>query len=152
MDGIAKYSVKPNLSRVLVPQTIGLFAIGGVFYALLTFNLSLAFGGVSAITNYMIVIGLLVLLITETIVNYVKNNNIKYDFLNNSLIFNSYGKRESMLYNEMAGISFERNLLDKLFRTVTIVISPEFKIKFINDENKVHFNIQKLINVFENGG
>ena len=144
MEGITKYSVKPNLARVMFPQTIGLFALGGAFYVLLMANLSFIFE-VSAITNYMIVSFLVVLLVAEIIVNYVRNNDVRYDFFNNGVRAKKHRKEESILYNEIAGISLERNWLDRLFRTVTVRLTPEFKIKFIKDQNKVHFNIQKLV-------
>ncbi len=149
---VPKFSAKPDIARVLVPQTIGLFAMGGIFYALLMTNLSFAFKQVSNMTNYMIVAGLAVLLTTETVVNYMKTSNMQYHFFNNNVVAKSHGKEESILYNEIPSVTIKRNLLDRLFRTVTLVFTPKFKIKFIKDQNNLHFNIQKIVQRSRNLG
>lgn len=142
---VPKYYVKPALARVLVPQTILLFCLGGIFYALLTTDLLLFFKQVSSEIRYLIIAGLLVLLIAETAMNYVKTSNMQYNFLKDKVVIKTYSKEKSLLYNEIHKITFQRNLLDRLFNTVTIVFTPKFKIKFIKDENKISFNIQKLV-------
>ena len=150
--GVPKYTAKPDLARILVPQTIGLFALGGIFYILLMFNLTLALKQVSALTNYMIIAGLVVLLVVESIVNYMKAANMEYHFFNENLVVKGHGKEQSILYNEIPSIAVKKDFLDKLFNTVTLVFTPQFKIKFIKDQNNVHFNIQKVIQRSRNLG
>lgn len=76
--------------------------------------------------------------------NYSKTARLTYSFFDDKLSIENKGS-ESLFYQYVDNLTIKRNFVDKLFGTATIVLTPEFSIKFINDYSPLYDWIRQLV-------
>lgn len=143
------YTVKQDAERTLVPKLFQLIFLSAVFYFGIWVNTYLI--GVEEKTKHAInlitLAALVVLFVVEMISAYIKTEHKTYNFFSNRV---EYG-RKIVFYGNIQRIYFKRNVLDKIFNTGTIVLSPYLELKRAKDINQIYFNAQKIVQGMQAG-
>jgi len=137
------YSLSPDLARILIPKLLQLIGLGIIFYFAIWLNLYLL--DVKDTTkNYTLIISIIILfiaVIVELVLVVIKTKNNKYLFYPNKLEF----KGQPIPFVNIANVYLQKNFLDKIFNTGTIILHPNFKMEKISNTNQIFYYTQKLV-------
>jgi hypothetical protein len=129
-------------SRILVPKIISFLFLSIIFYLGILVNISLL--KLAAPTESTIKLSSLIVLILVVIFGIafnIKKSRQKYFFYQNKIVF----KKKEILLSEITDIKPRQNLLDKLFKTHSLILNQQFKINNIPQKIQLQGYIQKLI-------
>jgi hypothetical protein len=138
-----QYALSQDLARVLIPKLLQLIGLGIVFYFAIWLNLYLLDAEDSA-KNYTLIISLIILFIAviiELVLIIAKTSKNKYLFYLNKIEF----KSRQIPFVNIKNVYLQKNFLDKIFNTGTIILYPVFKIEKISNINQIFYYIQKLV-------
>jgi len=138
------YTLKPNKKRIIIPRTLEAFCLCIIFYLGIQLNLYLLQISISFYVDFLIVSILIILCGLDFFLNYSKTARLTYSFFDDKLSIENKGS-ESLFYQYVDNLTIKRNFVDKLFGTATIVLTPEFSIKFINDYSPLYDWIRQLV-------
>ena len=143
MDQVAPiYQVPLVKKRILIPKTITLFVLSGLFYVGILINITLLdlkadVEGTAKFAGIGIVI---LLFLLGVILNLAKSKHgIK--FFNNHLEIG----HKKIQYITLNTVETKRSLLDKIFHTYTLKIDKKHKVEGISEEVNVQQYLQELI-------
>ncbi|MBW2966606.1 hypothetical protein KY342_05885 [Candidatus Woesearchaeota archaeon] len=140
-----QYSLSQDLARTLIPKLLQLIGLGVVFYFAIWLNLYLL-NAKDSTKNYTLIITIIILFIAviiELILIIIKISKNKYLFYQHKLEF----KDQSIPFVNVTNVYLQKNLLDKIFNTGTIILYPNFKIEKISNVNQVFYYVQKLVQI-----
>jgi len=150
------YSTKPNLKRVLIPDTLKTLILCLVFYFAIKINIDLFVKYrlikflVPDLVYTVIAVVLVLLFIIQILNNYRKHGLAHYVFYPAYLEFG--GKKVQYLqYNQIPNIVLKHNFIDKIFKTGTIFISKQFKIESVKNAEQIKDYLSKLITASRGG-
>lgn len=143
-----QYVLQPSLKREFVPQIFLMIFLGILLFLGFLFNVNLLDLELPQYFTYLIA-GLIagVILINLVLVyrNILKESYMFYP----DKIEYSGKKPKRILFFQITGISFKKNLIDKVFNTAAIVLEPDFEIKNIESSEQVYLYVQKLIQYYK---
>jgi len=145
---LPQYTLKPNIKRVLVPNFFVLLFLGLFFYFALWLNFTLLNKELPDNINLLIVAILALLLVLQAVLSYMKFSKARYLFFADRIQYVT-NKTKVIYFNQVRGISFKRNFIDKLFNCGTIRIEPGFEIKYVPNSNQIYVYIQQLIQSYK---
>lgn len=141
---LPQYTMYLSLRRILIPKAFALLFLGAFFYLGIFLNLIILNIYIPPDIHLYIIIGILILVVMQAILNYLKYSSYTYLFYRDRMIFQ--GKKELvLLYSDIENLEFKQDAIDKLFNTGTINLVPKHKMKYVENTNQVYFYIQKLI-------
>lgn len=147
---LPQYSVKPNVSRILILKITLLLILAIGFYFALWLNLKLGFNmAVPFVVNIAIVLVLVVAVLLELIRFHVVYSQYEFLFYTNRVIFKKKDKIQTFLFKDLKKIDFSQGLLDKIMKTGTIKMNKKFKVGPINKPKKVYEYLLKLIKYYK---
>ena len=133
MVGAPTYVIRPNIRRILIPDTLKTLALCIVFYFAIKMNLSLFLkyriinNVVPGYVYYLIMFVLSLLFVIELLNTYRKNSSAAYDFYPDRIEF--YGPKPwTLYYNQIQQVEGKKNFLDNMFGTGTIKLTPKVSI------------------------
>tara|TARA_Y100000310_G_scaffold345465_1_gene465287 strand:- start:5729 stop:6208 length:480 start_codon:yes stop_codon:yes gene_type:complete len=144
MDQVAPlYQVPLVKKRILIPKTLTLIILSGLFYAGILINISLLkldsdVEGTAKFAGIGIVI---LLFFLGLILNFTKaKHGIK--FYNDHLEIG----HQKIQYVSLTTVEYKQGLLDKMFKTYTLRIDKKHKVEAISQNVNVVQYLQQLIN------
>ncbi len=142
------YILPQNKKRILIPKIISFLFLGVIFYLGILLNISLLKLTVSteSIVKLISLITLIVIIILGILFN-LKKSKQKYFFYQDKIVF----KKQQILLTGITDIKTKQNLLDKLFKTYSLIINQKFKIKNIPQQINLQQYLQKMINYSKTG-
>ena len=141
------YSAGLSLKRILIPKSLTLFALGILLYLGVFINLIILNIKIPAEWHLYIILGILILIILQAILNYLTFSNFRYHFYYDKIIF--VGKKEIIIpYSQIQGLSADQDTFDRFFNTGSIFLSPVHKMMAIQDTNQLYFYLQKLLDSY----
>ncbi len=141
---LAQYTVKPSLTRLLVPQFFKLIALCGMFYGGIIINLNLLGTSMPLIGDVLTIMVLLLLLIAQIFITKKKSANFEYQFFSNRIDY--FGERlNSVLYSSVENVDVKRNIFDYFSGTATIALTKDFKLNYVSNYGEVADYIRKLV-------
>lgn len=148
MDEYPQYAVRPNLVRILVPETVKLLLLGALFYVGIRLNIYFMKMDLQAIVHYLIISIISALLITQWFATFTKVKRVKYEFYLSRLELHSKKGTSTLDYNDVdqARVKVDRNILDDLLGTGTIVFTESFKLRYVANYDQLSGYARKLIN------
>ena len=136
MVGAPTYVIRPNIRRILVPDTLKTLVLCIVFFFAIKMNLGLFLKyriintTVPDYVYYLILFVLGLLFVIELLNTYRKNSAAAYDFYNDRIEF--YGPKPwTVYYNQIQQVEPHKNFLDNMFGTGSIALAPKVKIENI---------------------
>lgn len=143
---LPQYTVYVETPRLLFPKTFKLILLGLVLYLAIWFNFYMLKKTLPFIASVIIMLGIVIMVVATTILNYTKFSNYQYRFYSNRIEY--YGEVQQMIYyNQIQGIRVDKNAFDSLFKTGTINLGV-FQIKSIPNLNQVYFYVQKMVQMY----
>lgn len=137
------YVLKPDKTRILVPNTIKLAILCIVFYLGVLLNVSLLKISIPNYINILIIVVLLLLIVIESILSLVKLSRIQYRFFPNRM--QVIGPRPQYIdFSHVVSVTSKQNFFDKLFGTGTIILGT-YRMKSITNLAPNLDYIQKLV-------
>jgi len=147
-QGPVQYVLRPRLSRLVVPRLflsviLGLFLLGGVWLNLALLDISITFSVLAAV-----IVGIILLMLLDLFLFVRRDGSVRYEFYLDRL--DIVGKnRQEVPFGSVDGVSFRKGFLDRMFRTITIVVEPDTHIVAVADSNQVFVYIQQLIGYYQ---
>ncbi len=136
MVGAPTYVIRPNIRRILIPDTLKTIVLCVVFFFLIRLNLKLFVKyriintTIPDYAYYILIFILGLLFIIELLNTYRKNSTAAYDFYPDRIEY--YGPKPwTLYYNQIQEITPNKNFLDNMFSTGTISLAPKIKIENI---------------------
>lgn len=146
---IPQYKLKPNITRMILPQIIKLVALAALFYLGLWFNLKFGFNmEIPAAINVLVAVVLLVLVVLQLVIYHIKYAKFEYLFYPNRIEFHG-NKIQTFLFRDFQGIDIKRNVFDTIAGTGTILVQPKFRVGPVSNAKQVIDYMQKLIQYFQ---
>lgn len=143
---LPQYTVYVETPRLLFPKTLKLILLGLVLYVVIWFNFYMMKKPLPFIWSVIIMLGIVIMVVATTILNYTRFSNYQYRFYSNRIEY--YGEIQQMIYYyQIQGMRVDKNMLDSLFNTGTINLGV-FKIKSIPNLNQVYFYVQKMVQMY----
>ena len=140
---VLQYTLKPSLKRVIWPHFIKVLFIYALFFIAIILNLRLLNFSISYLYYGIIILFVIILLVADIILTSAKTKKIVYEFYLDSIKL--IEKKETVIpIAEIQSVDVKRNIFDKIFRTATIVIQHEFKIKHIDDYDQIVSYVNQL--------
>lgn len=141
------YTLNLSLPRVLIPKSISLIMLGGLLYFGVWLNLLILNIIIPGIYHVYIAVFIVILVLLQAILNYLKYSNYKYLFFKDKIIYE--GKTELIInYRDVQNLAFSKDFFDNIFNTGTIIMSPVHKIQYVANTNQMYFYVQKLLQYY----
>lgn len=145
---IPKYKIKPKPERFLINHVVLLIFLGLLLYFGIYINYWLLQSEIPGVLNGIYVMSVILILIIDGILCYVKYGNYEYVFYPDMLkIITNHEKKIN--YSEIKSIKYETKLFDKYFNTGTIILmlneNKKMKLKHLKNSNQIYFYVQKAI-------
>jgi len=145
---VPKYRIRPRPERFLMNKLLILLGLGVLFYLGIYVNYYLLDLSMPLYLNILFIFGILLLVIMELILCYVKYGNYAYEFYEEKLVVND-GKSHEIPYSEIKHIHYSSNFLDKQFNTGSIVLEMKskknIKLKYLDSPNQAYTLMQKYV-------
>jgi len=129
--------------RLLIPKILTFLALGVIFYLGVLLNISLLSlsGNAETLTRLIALIVLILIIAIGFFYNLIKAKK-KYFFYNNRITF----QKKQIPLNTISNIEIKRNILDKIFKTYSLKLTPKFLIENIPANIPLQNYVQKLVN------
>ena len=138
------YTIKQSVLRILIPKALKLLGLAIMLYLGVLLNLYMMKKSIPSYINYLIIAVIFILVLIEALLTHNKILKNKYYFFPGRIELR--GKEPKTLdFRYITSVSISQNLLDKILRTGTINIEPDFKIGPISNCNQVYAYLQKLV-------
>jgi hypothetical protein len=141
------YVLQKSKSRSLIPKILSLILLGVIFYLGVLLNISLLNLKASqeSTANLISLIFISLVVIIGILLGIIRSNK-KYFFFKNKLTF----IKKQISYNQINSFQVKRNLLDKFFKSYTLILTTDFQIKHIPNQVDIQNYLTKLINYSKN--
>ncbi len=148
MLDLPKYKTKPKPERFLITHVFLLVFLGCLLYLGIYINYWLLQSGVPVLLNWIYVVSIVLILIMDAILCFVKYANYEYVFYTDKLRINA-NKQKIIYFADIKKYSFEENFLDKKLKTGSIILilrdNKMIKVKNVVNANQIYFYLQKAI-------
>jgi membrane protein YdbS with pleckstrin-like domain len=145
---VPKYRIRPRPERFLMDKLLVLLGLGVLFYLSIYVNYYLLNSTIPTYLNVLFIISIILLVIMELILCYVKYGNYAYEFYEQRLVV-SDGKTHEIPYSGIKQIHYSTNFLDKQFNTGSIVLEMKskrnIKLKYLDSPNQAYTLMQRYI-------
>jgi len=138
-----QYSIKPNISRILLPQLFELIP-GIILLYLLVINLIRMGQEPSLIVHILVLAILVTAALLQLFVSYLNSAKTAYTIMADRIEIT--GKmQQTIMLAQVQQVNIRIGLFDRLFGTGTIILDG-FKIRNINNPQQVLQYIQQMVN------
>lgn len=141
---IPKYRIRPKPERFLVDKILILLGLGILLYLGIYINYYLLVQTIPEYFNWIFIIGIILLCITELIVCYIRYSNYTYTFYDERIVISNY-KTTEIPYSEIKNVSYANNIIDKWIKTGSIIIelknNKKIKLKYLDNPNQAYLFI-----------
>ena len=145
---VPKYKIQPRPERFLFNRLLISICIGILLYVIIYSNYYLLNKSVPASINWLLSVGIVLLIIIELISIYLVYGNYSYEFFEQKIIINS-GTTRSIPYDELRHIHYAANFVDKWFKTGSVVLEltdgKKVKLKYLDNPNQAYTLMQKYV-------
>lgn len=145
---VPKYRIRPKPERFLMDKLLILLSLGILFYLGIYVNYYLLDSTIPLYLNILFIVGIVLLVIMELLLCYVKYGNYAYEFYEQKLVVND-DKTHEILYSEIQHIHYSTNFLDRQFNTGSIVLElkskKNVKLKYLDSPNQAYTLMQKYV-------
>lgn len=145
---VPKYRIRPKPERFLMDKLLILLGLGVLFYLGIYVNYYLLDSTIPLYLNILFIVGIVLLVIMELILCYVKYGNYAYEFYEQRLVVND-GKSREIPYSEIRHINYSTNFLDKQFNTGSIVLEMKSKknirLRYLDSPNQAYTLMQRYV-------
>jgi len=145
---VPKYKTYPKPERFLVNKILLLLLLGVLLYIGIYVNYYLINQVIPVLLNAIFIIGILLILIIDALLCYLKYGHYSYEFHNDRLIIND-SRIRTLKYNDIKEVSYDHNFIDNLLKTGSIVLKleggKEIKLRYLGGSNQLYFWLQKHI-------
>jgi hypothetical protein len=143
---IPKYRVSPRPERFLVNQIFVEILLGVLLYLGIFVNYFLINESIPEFLNGIFIVGILLTLIIDALLSYMKYGHYVYEFHENRLVVTE-SDIKTVPYDSIKTMHYTHNLLDDWFKTGSIVLNlndgKKIKIRYLYNSNQVFFWLQK---------
>jgi len=143
---VPKYRVRPRPERFLVDKVLILIGLGILLYLGIYVNYYLLATDIPMYWNWLFIIGIILLIVMELIVCYVKYGNYVYEFHEHKIVIND-GNVRDVNYSDIHSTAYGVNILDRLLKTGSIVLTlkdgKKVKMRYLDNPNQAYMYIQK---------
>lgn len=150
MDQVAAlYQIALSKKRILIPKTITLIVLSGLFYAAILVNISLLEldADVEGIAKFA-GLGIVALLFLLGVILNISKAKHGIKFYNDHLEIG----HQKVQYLTLTNIETKQSLLDKVFKTYTLKIDKKHEVSGISQTVDVQQYLQQLINYAKQQG
>ena len=151
MLDIPRFKSHVNVKRFLFEKAALLLILGILLYLGIYVNYWLSEKSVPDIWNWIIIVGVVVLLFMEMLLTHIKYSGYEYVFYDTKMKIHA-SKDFDVEYMSIRKILFKHDFLDKMFATSTILLevdndgsTKKIKLRDIDNGNQVYFFLQKSI-------
>ncbi|MFA5797656.1 MAG: hypothetical protein WC916_06520 [Candidatus Woesearchaeota archaeon] len=148
LPDIIQLKASPKPERFIFTYSLFLFVLGILLYIGIFANYYLLNTPISLGMNLAYIGGIILLLILETILSYVKYHTMVYSFYEQYFEINT-AKRVHIDYTAISSMEFRANRIDGIFSTGTIMLKlsdgKKIAIKHIVKANEIYFFLQKKV-------
>ena len=145
---VPKYRIRPKPERFLIDKLLILLGLGVLFYLGIYVNYYLLDSTIPIYLNILFIFGIILLIVMELILCYIKYGNYAYEFYEQRLVIND-SKVVEIPYSEVKHVHYTSNFLDKQFNTGSIVLEMKsnrnIKLKYLDNPNQAYTLMQKYI-------
>lgn len=135
------YRLRPLISRLLLPQLFKMIFLAIILFFAVFLNIKI----MGIVLDIMIIVYVGIFIFTIVMINlfliYTNKKTIEYDFYPNRIVL---PKGELILFHELQSVRTQKNKLDKIFDTETIILKDK-KLDGIQNGQKIKEYIEALI-------
>ncbi len=138
------YVLKQSLQRVFAQAIVkAILMLIALYYVIVLLFQMFAYQRTAALT-FTVFMFLGLLFLTEMLLTLNKVRNTTYKVYSDKIEVET---RKLVMVDlaDVSMFSFKRNLFDRWFHTVTIILTPQVKLEALNDNNQFIFTLQKMI-------
>ena len=144
---VPQYSLKIDLTRVIIPKIVLLVVLSFFFYVALVFNLHLGFKIVVPVIGHLMILAILfIAALLQTLKYQVEYSQYGIYFYLNKLIFKKGLEIQEFSYNQIAAVSLGKTFFDKILHTGYLSINHKTLVGPISNPEKIQAYLNQLIN------
>lgn len=135
------YVLPQQKGRAIIPKTVILFFLGIIFYLGVLLNISLLELTASTETMANLVTLLIIISLVGTgIIDAIRKVKYDYLFYQDHIQWN----QKTVLYQSIIDIQRKEKWSDKIFKTYSLQLNDQFRIKHISQEVNIQEYIEKM--------
>jgi hypothetical protein len=142
---VPKYRIRPRPERFLVDKVLILIGLGILLYLGIYVNYYLLDTVIPVYLNWLFIIGVVLLIILELIVCYVRYGNYVYEFYEHNIVINER-VAHNVNYSDIDSVNYSTNFLDHWIKTGSIVLTlkngKKVKMRYLDNPNQAYILIQ----------
>ena len=141
---LPQYALRPNFMRIILPKSISLICLGGLFYIGILINLFLLGIAPPAYVSALIIAIIVTIIIIEAALSYIKASKIRYLFFPNRIEI--YGEKSQIIdLLTLGNVALKKTFVDNMMSTGTILLPPNFEIKNVSKPEQMMNYAKSLI-------
>ena len=144
MQDFPEYVIRPNVTRVLIPQIIITSVLAVVFYLGILLNINLLRIFIPPTINVLIISVLALLVAIQALLSYLQTSKTQYSVYKNRIQIEG-PKQQYIMFNTVQGINTSKNVFDSMLNTGTLIIEPKIKIQAIPDFDRNFAYLNQMI-------
>ena len=138
------FDLKPDMDRMLFPRLIesmilGMLIIAGIYANLIVFNID-----VNLAANFYITVLIIAVLGMHLTSYHARIRKIRYH-VHDDRVQKEGTSHGYISLHSVAGLRIEKNWIDRLFGTATIVLEPGFRLRHIKNYQHVYDYLHKQV-------
>ena len=141
MQDFPEYVIRPNVTRVLIPQIIITSVLAVIFYLGILLNVTLLRIFIPGTINMLIISVLALLVVMQVLLSYLQASKTHYSIYKNRIQIEG-PKQQYIMFSTIQSMKASKNIFDNMLNTGTLVIEPKIKITAIPnfDQNYQYLN------------
>lgn len=129
-----RFIIRASETRVIIPQIFKVAGLSAIFYIGVWLNAFLLEIDIPAIVNLITIAGLMLLVIVDIIVQYIKTRRNKLELYLDRAIKTPEGN--TLMWTDAGMTTIETNILDKIFKTATISLGS-IQMPYVKEPEKI---------------
>lgn len=141
------YTIIPDHKRIIIPEVLKLISL----YALLFFALFLNFKLLKIDSTILLSILTIVLFFAFIVHIFIfSSGKLKIQYYIYPNIIYKMGKKESSLqFYQIKDTALNKNFLDKIFNTSSIILTPTFSIEHIQNGDQIYKYLMQTLGTYQ---
>ncbi|MEK6887032.1 MAG: hypothetical protein AABW88_04315 [Nanoarchaeota archaeon] len=144
MADLPEYTIKPNVTRILIPSIINTVLLAFLFYAGILINVTLLGIAIPTGINILIVAVLGLLVVIQALLTYLQASKTRYEIYKNRIQIEG-AKQQYFMFSVIQELKFKKSFLDKALGTGTLIIDPKTKLKAIPNFEQTFVYLKQLL-------
>ncbi|MBS3169431.1 hypothetical protein J4210_03015 [Candidatus Woesearchaeota archaeon] len=135
------YILPKQKGRAIIPKTVLLLFLGVIFYLGVLLNLSLLDLSAEQETIANLIASIVIIILVGIgAIRTIRQAKSLYYFYQDQIV----SQQKSIAYPVITSIKREEKMADKLFKTYSLILNDQFKLKYLSQQVNIQEYIEKM--------